>query len=49
MDAPESFQRFLNSVFHEFLDKFLGVFLDDLLVSSSSLEDHVNYLRLVLD
>ena len=49
MDAPETFQRLLNSAFHEFLDKFLGVFLDDLLVSSNSLEDHVNYLRLVLD
>ena len=49
MNAPETFQRLMNSVFHEFLDKFLGVYLDDLLVYRKSLEDHVNHLRLVLD
>ena len=48
-NAPETFQRLMNSVFYEFLDKFLGVYLDDLLVYSKSLEDHVHHLRLVLD
>ena len=47
--APESFQRLINSIFHEFLDKFLSVYLDTLLVYSKSLEDHVYHLRLVLD
>ena len=31
-----------------FLDKFLGVYLDDLLVYSQSLYEHVHHLRLVL-
>ena len=48
MNAPETFQRFLNSVFYEFFDNFLGVYLDDLLVYSQSLYEHMHYLRLVL-
>ena len=39
-NAPETFQRLMNSVFCEFLDKFLGVYLNDLLVYSKSLEEH---------
>ena len=48
MNAPDTFQRLMNSVLHEFLDKFLVVYLDDLLIYIKSLEDHVHYLRLLL-
>ena len=48
-NAHAPFQRLMNSVFHEFWDKFLGIYLDDLLVYSKSLEYHVHHLRLVLD
>ena len=48
-NAPETFRRLMNSIFHKFLDKFLGVHLDDLLVYRKSLEDHAHHLRLVLD
>ena len=48
-NAPETIQRLMDNVFHEFLDKFLGVWLDDLLVYSKPLEDHAYYLKLVLD
>ena len=47
-NAPATFQRLMNSVFYEFSDKFLGVYLDNLLVYSKPLEDHVHHLRLVL-
>ena len=47
-NAPGTLQKLMNSVFYEFLDKFLGVYLDDLLIYSKSLEDYVCYLRLVL-
>ena len=49
INAPATFQRLMNSAFYEFLDKFLGVYLDDLLVYSKSLEDHMHHLRIVLD
>ena len=48
-NAPETLQRLINSVFHDFLDKFLGVYLDELLVYSKSLEDYVHHLRFILD
>ena len=36
------------SVFMEFLDKFVVVFIDDILVFSKTEEEHAEHLRLVL-
>jgi hypothetical protein len=38
----------MNKVFMEFLDKFMVVFIDDILVFSKTEEEHAEYLRLVL-
>ena len=38
----------MNKVFIEFLDKFVVVFIDDILVFSKIEEEHVEHLRLVL-
>ena len=38
----------MNSVFMPELDKFVVVFIDDILVYSENEEDHVEYLRVVL-
>ncbi|GJX45992.1 putative nucleotidyltransferase, ribonuclease H [Tanacetum coccineum] len=38
----------MNRVFHEFLDKFVIVFIDDILVFSKSKEEHEEHLRIVL-
>ncbi|GJR59913.1 retrotransposon protein, putative, ty3-gypsy subclass [Tanacetum coccineum] len=38
----------MNRVFHEFLDKFVIVFIDDILVFSKSKEEHEEHLRTVL-
>ena len=40
--------RELNRVFHPFLDKFVVVFIDDILVYSKSKEEHAEHLRVVL-
>jgi hypothetical protein len=45
MNAPTHFMYLMNSVFMPKLDKFVVVFIDDILVSSKSLEEH---LRIVL-
>ena len=38
----------MNSLFREYWDKFLQVFLDDILIYSRMQEEHKEYLRLVL-
>nr|GFA04139.1 putative reverse transcriptase domain-containing protein [Tanacetum cinerariifolium] len=38
----------MNRIFHEFLDKFVIVFIDDILVFSKSKEEHEDHLRIVL-
>ena len=38
----------MNGVFHSYLDKFVLVFLDDILIYSKSEKEHEEHLRLVL-
>jgi hypothetical protein len=38
----------MNSVFMDYLDKFVVVFIDDILIYSQSEEEHVNHLGMVL-
>ena len=42
--APSTFQRMMNSIFFDLLDKGVLCYLDDLLVYSRTLEDHVKLL-----
>src|SRR5688572_29225509 len=47
-NAPTYFMYLMNSVFMPKLDKFVVVFIDDILVYSKSKEEHTNHLRVVL-
>jgi hypothetical protein len=42
------FMYMMNKVFMEYLDKFVVVFIDDILVYSRSEEEHEYHLRLAL-
>nr|GEZ36831.1 reverse transcriptase [Tanacetum cinerariifolium] len=45
---PTVFMDLMNRIFHEFLDEFVIVFIDDILVFSKSKEEHEDHLRTVL-
>jgi hypothetical protein len=47
-NAPAYFMYLMNKVFMEYLDKFVVVFIDDILVFSKTEAEHVEHLRLVL-
>jgi hypothetical protein len=44
MNAPARFMYLMNSVFMPELDKFVVIFIDDILVYSKSTEDHEEHL-----
>jgi hypothetical protein len=47
-NAPACFMYLMNSVFMLELDKFIVVFIDDILIYSKIEEDHADHLRVVL-
>jgi hypothetical protein len=47
-NAPTYFMYLMNKVFMDYLDKFMVVFIDDILIFSKNEEDHDEHLRLVL-
>ena len=47
-NALAAFMDLMNRVFGPYLDKFVIVFIDDILVYSSSKEEHAEHLRIIL-
>jgi hypothetical protein len=48
MNAPSHFTYLMDSVFMPELDKFVVVFIDDILIYSKNEEEHAKHLRIVL-
>jgi hypothetical protein len=47
-NAPAYFMYLMNSIFMPELDKFVVVFINDILMYSKTEEDHANHIRVVL-
>jgi hypothetical protein len=47
-NTPTHFMYLMNSVFMLELDNYVMVFIDDILVYSKSMEEHEEYLHIVL-
>jgi hypothetical protein len=48
-NVPTTFMQVMNDVFRSFINDFVIVYLDDILIFSKSWEDHVKHVRKVLD
>jgi hypothetical protein len=47
-NAPDYFMNLMNKVFIEYPDRFVMVFIDDILIYCKNDSDHEEHLRLVL-
>ena len=46
-NAPAAFMDLINRVFHPYLDQFVIVFIDDILVYTKNAKEHTFHLRIV--
>lgn len=47
--APATFQTLMNCIFHDCIDVFMVVYMDDLLIFSPTRETHFDHLQVVLE
>lgn len=47
-NAPAAFMKMMNGIFREYLDEFVIIIIDDIVVYSTTREDHENHLQAVL-
>ena len=48
-NAPAAFQHLMNDVLREYLDDFVVIYLDDVLIYSESASEHKRHVRMVLE
>ncbi|GET58687.1 hypothetical protein GLOIN_2v1765994 [Rhizophagus irregularis DAOM 181602=DAOM 197198] len=48
-NAPASFQRLMDKVLKEYLNEFVIVYIDDIMIYSKNFEDHLKHIKLVLE
>ena len=47
--APATFVTIMNNIFKHYTDKFVVIYLDDILIYSKTKEEHIQHVRLVLE
>ena len=49
VNAPSTFQRFMEIALRPYLTKFCMVYIDDIIIFSKTAEDHADHIRLILE
>ena len=47
INAPSTFQKVINFVFKDFIDKFMNVYFDDVVCYSKTFTDHLKHLEMI--
>ena len=47
-NAPGTFQRVMDKILRDYIDKFVVVYIDDIMIYSNNFEDHVTHINEVL-
>ena len=47
INAPSTFQKVMNFVFKDFIDKFMNVYIDDVVCYSKTFTDHLKHLEMI--
>ena len=48
-NAPAIFMDYINRIFRPYLDKFVAIFIDDILIYSRTKQEHEEHLKVVLE
>ncbi|GET61787.1 retroviral-like aspartic protease 1 [Rhizophagus irregularis DAOM 181602=DAOM 197198] len=48
-NALAIFQRTMNKIFKEYLDKFMNVYIDDIIIYSKNWNEHLQHIKIVLE
>jgi len=48
-NAPATYQALMNQIFSSYLGRFMDVYLDDIIIYSDTLKDHIKHVKTVID
>jgi hypothetical protein len=48
-NAPATYQALMNYLFSSYIGRFMDIYLDDIVVYSDTLDDHIKHVKLVID